>query len=150
MKESASFKFLYPSYHMRCGMWKAFAPVLTNFSKQIDNDSKTNIPTSFCIKRLEVWDFFWKMGQPVLVEIQVERQFWAGCKPISSNQSPAFVAPISEIQQATSFTSHSNEKSYHPGSLTQSLHWSPHQLTLHSGILRQVTRKNITFTSPVV
>ena len=56
------------------------------------------------------------MGQPVLVEIhficyndidilqvEVEGPFWAGCEPISSNQSPAFVAPIPEIQQVASF-----------------------------------------------
>ena len=60
------------------------------------------------------------MGQPVLVEIyficyndidilqvEVEGPFWAGCEPISNpNQSPAFVAPIPEIQEVTYFTSH--------------------------------------------
>ena len=62
------------------------------------------------------------MGQPLLEEIhficnndvdilqhahgwlvEVEGSFWAGCKPISSNQSPASVAPIPEIQEVTSF-----------------------------------------------
>ena len=37
------------------------------------------------------------------LEVEVEGPFWAGCEPISSNQSPAFVAPIPEIQEVASF-----------------------------------------------